>query len=82
MEPKDVIAKCAGSPTELRGIEPRLFELVVAELLAGYGWEVSVTQPSRDGGYDILGVTTDPSGMQTSWIVECKRYARNRKVGG
>ena len=29
----------------------------------------------------ILGVTTDPSGLQTSWVVECKRYGAENKVG-
>src|SRR3990170_882604 len=81
IEPKDAIARCASDPTELRRIEPALFELVVAELLAGYGWKVSVKPLTRDGGYGILGVTIDPSGMQTSWLIECKRYARDHKVG-
>jgi hypothetical protein len=70
-----------GAPARLRELDPFLFEEVIAELLAGFGWEVNVTPPSRDGGYDILGVTTDPSGLQTSWVVECKRYGPGRKVG-
>jgi hypothetical protein len=28
-----------------------------------------------------LGVTTDSSGLQTSWVVECKRYGGEHKVG-
>ena len=28
-----------------------------------------------------MGVTTDPSGLQTSWVVECKRYGADNKVG-
>lgn len=81
MEPKEAIAECAANPTLLRELPPALFEQVVAELLASYGWEVSVTPMTRDGGYDILGVTTDKSGLQTSWVVECKRYSSAHKIG-
>lgn len=58
-----------------------MFEAVVAELLAGFGWRVNVTPPSRDGGFDILGITSDASGLQSSWLVECKRYGVGQKVG-
>jgi hypothetical protein len=81
MDVKQAISVCARDPEQLRDLDPALFEAVVAELLAGFGWEVSITPPTRDGGYDILGVTTDPSGLQTSWVVECKRYSVDHKVG-
>lgn len=78
---KQIIDDCREQPEKLRQLDPAVFEAVVAELLAGFGWEVSITPPSRDGGYDILGLTTDSSGLQTSWVVECKRYDDNHKVG-
>src|SRR5436190_20324303 len=81
MDVKDAITLCRADPKQLRELAPPLFEAVVAELLAGFGWEVSVTPATRDGGYDILGLTTDGSGLKTSWIVECKRYAFDNKVG-
>lgn len=81
MYAKDAIESCAKDPEQLRTLDPFLFESVIAELLARFGWEVSVTPQIRDGGYDVLGITTDPSGLQTSWIVECKRYSRRHKVG-
>lgn len=81
MDAKEAIKSCSEEPKQLRCLEPFLFESVVAELLAGFGWEVNVTPQSRDGGYDILGITTDPSGLQTSWVVECKRYSPDNKVG-
>lgn len=81
MDAKDAIKLCASDPEQLRDLDPFLFEAVIAELLARFGWEVRVTPQSRDGGYDILGITTDPSGLQTSWVVECKRYAQDHKVG-
>ena len=81
MNAKEAISSCVANPDHLLELEPALFEAVIAELLASFGWEVSLTPQSRDGGYDILGVTTDPSGLQTSWVVECKRYSVENRVG-
>lgn len=79
---KLLIQEIAGNPGRLDSITPREFEEVVAELLAGFGWQVSLTPPSKDGGYDILAVSKDGSGLESSWIVECKRYDPDRmKVG-
>jgi hypothetical protein len=81
MDVKEALGACRKDPKQLRELDPPLFEAVIAELLAGFGWEVSVTPATRDGGYDILGVATDASGLKTSWVVECKRYAADNKVG-
>jgi hypothetical protein len=81
MDVKQAVSVCRANPEQLRELDPPLFEAVVAELLAGFGWEVSVTPPTRDGGYDILGISTDASGLRTSWVVECKRYSFDNKVG-
>jgi hypothetical protein len=62
----------------LEKIEWREFEHVVAELFAGFGWEVSLTPITRDEGYDLFGITKDPSGLETSWIVEIKKRGRQR----
>jgi hypothetical protein len=69
------------NPSELARLSGLSFERVIAELLASFGWRVSLTPPSRDGGIDILAITSDPSGFETSWIVECKRYGVDRPVG-
>ncbi len=81
MDVKEAIAACIANPETFQELDPALFEAIVAELLAGFGWEVSLTPPARDGGYDILGLSTDSSGLQTSWLVECKRYRTGHKVG-
>ena len=75
------IERLRAQPDDMVDLDFYNFEAVVAELLAGFGWQVSVTPRSRDGGYDILGVVTDPSGLQTSWVVECKRYRKDRPIG-
>jgi hypothetical protein len=54
---------------------------VVAELLASFGCDVSITPASRDGGHDILAVSRDALGLETAWVVECKRYRPEHPVG-
>jgi hypothetical protein len=78
---KHLIQKIAADPSLLYSITPREFEEVIAELLASFGWQVNVTSATRDGGYDILAVSKDRSGFESTWVVECKRYRRDRKVG-
>lgn len=78
---KYLIQKIAAEPLLLYSITPREFEEVIAELLASFGWQVNVTPATRDGGYDILAVSKDRSGLESTWVVECKRYHRGRKVG-
>ena len=62
-------------------MRPRQFEELVAEILASYGWQVQLTPPTRDGGYDIFAIAKDISGVKSPWIIECKKYAEHRKVG-
>ncbi|MCK9688903.1 pentapeptide repeat-containing protein [Scleromatobacter humisilvae] len=62
------------NPKRLHDIHWRAFEEVIAEILSSFGWSVQLTQPSKDGGYDILGIHKDISGISSAWIVECKRW--------
>lgn len=71
----------AENPKSLHSLKPREFEELVAELLTSFGWQVKLTPPTRDGGFDMLGISPDPSGLESSWIVECKHYAPDKKVG-
>lgn len=41
-------------PVNLRKITPREFEELLADLLRDMGWEVELTEQTRDGGADIL----------------------------
>ena len=68
-------------PKALYDIRPRQFEELIAEILAHYGWTVRLTPPTKDGGYDLFAVTQDLSGVESAWIIECKKYAPERKVG-
>ncbi len=77
----ELIAHLKKHPEELYRIRPRQFEELIAEILASFGWNVDITPESHDGGYDIFAISKDSAGVTSSWIIECKKYNRNRKVG-
>lgn len=77
----EVIKQLARNPKDLYNLPSRGFEELIAEILSSYGWEVVLTSITKDGGYDIFAVIKNNSGLQTSWIVECKRYAPHQKIG-
>lgn len=74
------IVELASNPEKLRDIRSERFERIIAELLAGQGYDVQITPPTRDGGYDIMAIRRDAFGIETTTIVECKRYAPEHKV--
>jgi hypothetical protein len=67
-------------PEQMYQMDPRRFEMLVADLLADMGYDVELTPESRDGGRDILAAFRLPAG-EILTIVECKRYAPDNKVG-
>jgi uncharacterized protein YjbI with pentapeptide repeats len=78
----EIVAYLAKHPRELYDLKPRQFEELICEILAGFGWEVQLTKATRDGGYDMFAISQDlAAGVQTSWIVECKKYSAENKVG-
>lgn len=68
------------NPSLLYAIEPREFELLVAELLSEQGFEVDVTRQSRDGGVDIW-IAENRSIGSFKYLVECKKFSPEKKVG-
>ena len=75
-----LLEKISFDPTLLRDLSPRRFEEVIAELLALQGYNVDLTPPSQDGGFDIYAARKDGLG-QFLFLVECKRYTPPNKVG-
>lgn len=61
-------------------IEPVEFEKLVELLLKNLGFRTFVTPRTRDGGKDILAKFDTPDGHEGLCLVECKRYAPERKV--
>lgn len=76
----ELIKYFAKHPELLYEIEPRRFEILIAELLADMGFEVRLTPRSGDRGRDILAVFDLPTGKVLT-VVECRRFARERTVG-
>jgi len=59
-------------------IGPRQLEEVVAELLDGFGYEVELTQQTRDGGRDIIAIRHHEI-KSDKYLIECKH--REQKIG-
>ncbi len=77
----DVLRKLRNDPRLMRGISPRDFEKLIAEILDGLGYkDVFLTKQSGDGGFDVYATRRD-HGLSTIFGFECKRFAESRKVG-
>jgi restriction system protein len=75
-----LIRHLALAPEDLMRLQPRKFEELMAELYSREGFEVSLTQQTRDGGIDLFLVRHTPFG-QLLTIVDTKRYRKDRPVG-
>jgi len=58
-------------PDDIRVIDRRKFEELIAELWHGLGYEVELTKQTRDGGKDVIAIKQ--SLVRTRYIIECKR---------
>lgn len=67
-------------PEDMRNLTPRQFEQMLAELLDDMGWEVELTQATRDGGKDILAYMNTELGRLLC-LVDAKRYREDRTIG-
>ena len=61
-------------------IDPRKFEELIAHVFQNHGFVVDLTKRTRDGGQDIIAMRYD-LGIPSKYIIECKKYAPNNKVG-
>jgi HJR/Mrr/RecB family endonuclease len=77
----ELIRELQKKPELVYDLAPRRFEELIGEIFASFGWDVQLTPETKDGGYDIFAISKDVSGMRTSWIIECKRFRSDRKVG-
>ena len=76
----ELISYLSKHPEFMRQLNPRKFEELIAEILRGHGYEITLTPETRDGGKDIVALYKSPFGHQM-FIVECKRYQEENKVG-
>lgn len=77
--PITVIDAIAANPELVRGLDPRDFEKLIADLLATLEFENIILTPcSHDGGRDVIA-TKFISGIPLLFSFECKRY--DAKIG-
>lgn len=67
-------------PNSVYNMSPSGFEDMVAEIFQRKGFNVKITPRTRDGGKDIIA-SYNMGGIPCMIIIECKRYAPDRKVG-
>lgn len=76
----ELIRLLATDPSLMYGLNSRRFEELVARLFEKRGFDVTLTPPSKDGGFDFFAKLNNP--VAPFLIVgECKRYNPGRKVG-
>lgn len=59
-------------PQDLRRIDRRRFEELVAELFHGFGYDVELTSQTRDGGKDVVAIKRIDD-ISVKYLIECKR---------
>ncbi len=69
----------ANNPEMLFSIDPRFFEELMGSIYADLDYEIMMTKRTRDDGRDIIALTRKDY-FALKLIIECKRYARHRKV--
>jgi len=77
----ELLRRVKADPSALHQIKPRQFEELICEVLSRLGWRIELTPASKDGGYDIVGFSGSPGGVTSAWLVECKKYSPEHKVG-
>ena len=75
----DKIYQIQSNPEYIYELTSREFEEVVAEIFSANGYEVTLTQQTRDGGRDIIAKQM-VMGSPFVMIIECKRYNAQNKV--
>lgn len=74
-----LLSTLCNNPRIMYEISPRKFEELIADIFFRNGFIVELTKQTRDGGRDIIAFS-DRMNIRTKYIVECKRYAENRKI--
>ncbi len=67
------------NPNDLKLIDRRIFEELIAELFYGFGFKIELTKQTRDGGRDIVAIKS--SEVELKYLIECKRPDPENVVG-
>ncbi|UPT69323.1 MAG: restriction endonuclease [Flavobacterium sp. JAD_PAG50586_2] len=76
----DILNLLKRSPDDVYNLTPRQFEETVAELMVRRGYNVELTQQTKDGGKDLIIANQRDIG-NFLYYLECKKFAPNRPVG-
>jgi len=68
------------NPLKMYDLSPRKFEELIASIMEDMGFDVELTQATRDGGSDIIAYVKNAV-CEYLTLVECKKYAPDNKVG-
>lgn len=68
------------NPEAMKTMDRRNFEELVAEIFYGFGYEVELTQRTRDGGKDIIAIGKTNE-IRSKYLIECKRPNPENHVG-
>jgi hypothetical protein len=74
-----LVERLSKNPEELRTLDRRLFEELVAEIFHGFGYEVELTKRTRDGGRDVIAIKDAEAAVR--YLIECKRPDPGHKLG-
>ncbi len=58
----------------------RDFEKLIAHLLEQSGYSVKLTQPTKDGGVDVIATLNDPISGEIKTVWQAKKYKQSHKV--
>jgi HJR/Mrr/RecB family endonuclease len=76
---EEIMYQISNNPELMHSLESRLFEELIKRILIKFKIKSSLTKRTRDGGFDIIGVE-DAAFSKNNYIIECKRYAPQKKV--
>ncbi len=68
-------------PEKMYEMPPRRFEELIAAIFKNNGFDVYLSPCTRDGGFDVRAIRHDKLTGQNIYLIECKRYAPDNKVG-
>lgn len=78
---RDIIRVIAQNSGELRHVEWRVLERVLATAFEGLGFDAELTPSSKDGGKDIILMCME-RGTKRRYVVEIKHWVSGKTVGG
>jgi restriction endonuclease Mrr len=70
---EELIRHFARNPDELKRVDRRKLEEIIAELFDGFGYEVELTKRTRDGGRDIIAIKEKGTEVAVKYLIEAKR---------